>query len=66
MFNLLDERWLPVIRADGSLDRIAPWELASGEPPPMELAPPPGRFPRRAHGGPRRAPPDRPAAPGLG
>lgn len=39
-FNLLKERWIPVIRADGSRDVIAPWEITGGDPPPVDLAPP--------------------------
>lgn len=26
-FNLIDEKWIPVIRRDGTKDTIAPWEL---------------------------------------
>jgi CRISPR system Cascade subunit CasA len=26
-FNLIDERWIPVLRRDGNEDRIAPWEV---------------------------------------
>ncbi|WP_022660214.1 type I-E CRISPR-associated protein Cse1/CasA [Paucidesulfovibrio longus] len=40
MFNLLEERWLPIVRADGSEGVIAPWELAAGDNPPKDLAPP--------------------------
>lgn len=39
-FNLLEERWIPVIRADGSRERIAPWEITGGDAPPVDLAPP--------------------------
>lgn len=28
--NLISERWIPVRRADGSTQRIAPWELTNG------------------------------------
>ena len=29
-FNLIDERWIPVLRRDGSSDRIAPHEVTKG------------------------------------
>ena len=28
--NLISENWIPVRRADGSLQRIAPWQLTDG------------------------------------
>ncbi|NJB67909.1 CRISPR system Cascade subunit CasA [Desulfobaculum xiamenense] len=37
MFNLLEERWLPVIRADGTQGVIAPWEIAAGGSLPVAL-----------------------------
>ena len=39
-YNLLTERWMPVRRADGSLDRIAPHEVVptDGESPPATFA----------------------------
>lgn len=33
------EKWLPVIRADGSHDRIAPYEIVGGDSPPVDLVP---------------------------
>lgn len=27
-FNLIDERWLPVLRESGRIERIAPWQIA--------------------------------------
>lgn len=29
-FNLIDERWIPVKRRDGSSDKIAPWQVTDG------------------------------------
>ncbi len=29
-FNLIDERWIPVRRQDGTTTRIAPWEVTAG------------------------------------
>ena len=39
-YNLLSERWMPVRRADGSLDRVAPHEVvpSMGESPPVAFA----------------------------
>lgn len=37
MYNLLQEKWLPVIRADGGRDLVAPWEITAGDPLPVEL-----------------------------
>ena len=39
-YNLLREKWLPVIRADGSHDFISPCEIAGGDSPPVDLVPP--------------------------
>ncbi|WP_319778106.1 type I-E CRISPR-associated protein Cse1/CasA [Maridesulfovibrio sp.] len=39
-YNLLREKWLPVIRADGSHDRIAPYEIVGGDSPPVDIIPP--------------------------
>ena len=39
-FNLIEERWIPVVRSDGMRDSIAPWELTRGDPPVVDLAPP--------------------------
>ncbi len=36
-FNLLSENWIPVRRADGSTDRIAPWRITEPDPPPVDL-----------------------------
>lgn len=30
LYNLIDEKWIPVRHADGSEDRIAPWQLTEG------------------------------------
>ena len=42
MFNLLVEKWLPVVRANGKFDCIAPWEIVEcfGDDSPVELMPP--------------------------
>ncbi len=39
-YNLLQEAWLPVIREDGSRDRIAPWQIAEGPNRAVDIAPP--------------------------
>lgn len=43
-YNLLREKWLPVIRKDGSHDRIAPWEITDGNSPIIDLMPPRADF----------------------
>lgn len=39
-FNLLDERWIPVRRASGACESIAPHELVDAHDPPVHLASP--------------------------
>ncbi|WP_320171110.1 type I-E CRISPR-associated protein Cse1/CasA [Maridesulfovibrio sp.] len=39
-YNILKKKWLPIIRADGSHDRIAPFEITGGGSPPVDLIPP--------------------------
>ena len=48
-FNLLSEKWLPVRRASGVVDFIAPWELTDGQDPPLELALPRPDFQAAMH-----------------
>ena len=36
-FNLLAENWIPVRRADGSTDRIAPWRITGPDPPCVDI-----------------------------
>ncbi len=36
-YNLLEEKWLPVRRADGSADTIAPWQIADTTNPVIAL-----------------------------
>lgn len=40
MFNLLDEKWIPVRRRSGILDNIAPWQIAEIEDPPLNIESP--------------------------
>lgn len=40
MFNLLDEKWIPVRRRSGVLDNIAPWQIAESEDPPLHIESP--------------------------
>ena len=40
MFNLLDEKWIPVRRRSGLLDNIAPWQIAEGTDPPLHIESP--------------------------
>ncbi|MBY4678208.1 type I-E CRISPR-associated protein Cse1/CasA [Marinobacterium arenosum] len=35
--NLIEDRWIPVIRQDGGADYIAPWQIAEPDNPPIEL-----------------------------
>lgn len=39
-YNLLAERWIPVRRASGSLDWIAPWQIAEMDDPPLRIESP--------------------------
>lgn len=39
-YNLLSSRWIPVRRADGSTENIAPWQIAETENPAISLAAP--------------------------
>lgn len=39
-YNLLEEAWIPVIRADQSRDCIAPWQIAETDNPVIALAAP--------------------------
>ncbi|MBO2698149.1 type I-E CRISPR-associated protein Cse1/CasA [Shewanella algae] len=36
--NLINDAWIPAIRADGSTCQIAPWQLAETDNPVVELA----------------------------
>jgi len=36
-FNLIDERWIPVLRRSGSIERIAPWQIAEAEHSPLRV-----------------------------
>ncbi len=38
--NLINDPWIPVIRKDGSRERIAPWQVAETENPVIEIAAP--------------------------
>ena len=40
MFNLLDEKWIPVRRRSGLLDNIAPWQVADKTDPPLHIESP--------------------------
>lgn len=35
--NLLEDKWLPVIRSDGQEERIAPWQIAEKKKPVMDI-----------------------------
>jgi CRISPR system Cascade subunit CasA len=35
--NLIKDAWIPVIRADGAMERIAPWQLTESQNPVMEI-----------------------------
>jgi CRISPR system Cascade subunit CasA len=37
MMNLTTDRWIPVIRSDGTTDTIAPWEITTGNTQPVRL-----------------------------
>jgi CRISPR system Cascade subunit CasA len=43
-YNLLDEKWLPVRRADGAHDIIAPWQIVETENPVVALNAPRADF----------------------
>jgi CRISPR system Cascade subunit CasA len=36
-FNLINDAWIPVIRQDGSSDKIMPWQIAERDNPVMEI-----------------------------
>ncbi|TVM16947.1 type I-E CRISPR-associated protein Cse1/CasA [Oceanidesulfovibrio indonesiensis] len=38
--NLVRDRWLPAVLESGQVERIAPWEIARADDPPVNLAPP--------------------------
>lgn len=38
--NLINDAWIPIIRADGQRERIAPWQIAERENPVLELMAP--------------------------
>jgi CRISPR system Cascade subunit CasA len=40
VFNLLDEKWIPVRRRSGLLDNIAPWQIAESTDPPLHIESP--------------------------
>lgn len=44
MFNLLDEKWIPVRRRSGLLDSIAPWQIAESTDPPLHIESPRSDF----------------------
>lgn len=37
MYNLIEERWIPVKRESGTVERIAPWEITDGSDLPLEV-----------------------------
>lgn len=37
MTNLITERWIPIVRKDGTTDTIAPWEITTGPEQPVRL-----------------------------
>lgn len=37
MFNLIEEKWIPVIRRSGSISMIAPWEISDDKDPPLKV-----------------------------
>ena len=37
MYNLIDERWIPVIRRSGAISMIAPWEISDSADPPLKV-----------------------------
>jgi CRISPR system Cascade subunit CasA len=42
--NLIHDRWLPVFRADGAFERIAPWQITEPDNPVRQLAAPRADF----------------------
>jgi len=40
MMNLMTDQWIPVIRKDGTKDRIVPWQIAESDNPVVELTAP--------------------------
>lgn len=38
--NLITDPWIPIIRADGTREKIAPWQIAEQQNPVMEIAAP--------------------------
>ena len=38
--NLIEDKWVPVLRAEGGKDIIAPWQIAEEENPVMEIQAP--------------------------
>ena len=38
--NLINDRWIPVVRANGAKDTIAPWQVAETDNPVVEIAAP--------------------------
>lgn len=39
-YNLIEERWIPVRRRSGKVERIAPWQIAEKDDPPLRLESP--------------------------
>ncbi|MDQ6968721.1 MAG: type I-E CRISPR-associated protein Cse1/CasA, partial [Mariprofundaceae bacterium] len=39
-FNLINDAWIPVVRQDGSNDKIMPWQIAERDNPVMEIKAP--------------------------
>ena len=37
MFNLIEEKWIPVIRRSGSVSMMAPWEITDTDDPPLKV-----------------------------
>ncbi|MDV2482238.1 type I-E CRISPR-associated protein Cse1/CasA [Methanoculleus sp. Wushi-C6] len=37
MVNLIDDPWIPVVRRDGTRERVAPWEITGGTEPVIRL-----------------------------
>ncbi|MBE6514013.1 MAG: type I-E CRISPR-associated protein Cse1/CasA [Thermoplasmata archaeon] len=37
MFNLIDEKWIPVICKSGTIRKIAPWEITDNRDPPIKV-----------------------------
>lgn len=38
--NLITDPWIPIVRADGTREKIAPWQIAEQQNPVMEIAAP--------------------------